>query len=118
MSYESRIYVVDVRRRAGYTFPCRIAMMEMGAMPYHSGWKELFKTPIDYTLYEINGLDEETQEDCYGEHIKSAKLEDVITWLENRIQTEEYRRFRPALGLLKGFDPDDWDCLEVLHYGH
>jgi hypothetical protein len=59
----------------------------------------------------------ETNEDECG-HIKASDIENVIRWVEERVKTEDYRRFTPLLGLLKGFRAEQWDCLEVLLYSH
>lgn len=125
MSYESRVIVVNVNRHEkeevygkvypAYTYAEEIASVKMGQM--NSNFPGVFKQEIDYTI-NTPGLEGVTDTDKYGDHIKSAKIEDVIAWLEQQITKENYRRLSVLLGLLKGFDPKAWDCLEVLHYGY
>lgn len=59
-----------------------------------------------------------TQVDCYGKHIKAASVKEVVEWLEKEILVSDYRRLKPLLSLLKGFNEAEWECLEVLHYGY
>lgn len=85
---------------------------------------------IDFSLF-VNQGDAcvETKEDCYGNTCTMLKLPDVISYLENLTDSEEwgtYRRLAPLLGLLKGFDESQWeettqrgnDSLWVVHYGY
>lgn len=138
MGYESKVYVVNVLEHRHPLVnrvtkqPCLdengkqimaegygqiVAMIDMCKMGYDSGWKELFTKEIDYKIFAENG-DEDTDEDCYGEHIKSGDITAIISWLENQIKIEHYRRLKPLLSLLRGFTPDEWEDLQVLHYGH
>ena len=47
-----------------------------------------------------------------GKPLKKAVQETIIKDGFN------YRRYAPCLGLLKGFEPDKWDDIVVLHYGY
>lgn len=54
-----------------------------------------------------------------GRVIHGALLSDVIKFLEDEVQRgETYRRIKPLLTLLKGFDMEQWDNLVCLHYGY
>ena len=121
MGYESRIFIMDRNTYKGidgndHSWAEQIAMVNMCKMGYDSGFHELFTEPIDYKIF----IDEEhdVDEDCYGEHLKSATVQAVIDWLEKEIETDDYRRLPVLLGLLKGFQTDRWSELQVVHYGY
>lgn len=127
--YEHRLYIVNRRVNKmpnGKTFIHSqvIAMYECAGMPYD--FYGLFKAgnEIDFSLYEVgcdadrNECIVETMTDCYGEHCKMVKPGLVVKYLENAMKRENYRRFKPLLGLLNGFDESEWDDLEVVNYGH
>ena len=123
MGYESRIYVVNVSRlkapktKEEYTFCNVIAEMNMSCMV--GSFHRLFDKPIDFKVFICDSRGEiETDKDCYGDKIKYGDINAVITWLEKATTTDNYRRLKPLLGLLKGFDPNEWDELKVLHYGY
>ena len=122
MGYESRIFIIDRNERTTpkgdkWVYGEKIAMVDMCKMGYDSGFHELFTEPIDYKIF-IDG-ETETDTDCYGEHLKSATVQTVIEWLEKEISVADYyRRMRPLLGLLEGFNESDWSELQVVHYGY
>ena len=136
--YEHRLFIVNrqelnpprIEGRSGFIFGSVIAVYNCSRMPM--SFFDLFADAkeIDFTLF-VNQGDAwvETKEDCYGEHCKMVKLPDVIAYLENLTNSEEwgtYRRLAPLLGLLKGFDESQWeeatqrgnDSLWVVHYGY
>lgn len=138
MGYESKIYIVNVLSHKHTVinpdtqkpyldkngepmidngYGQIVAMIDMCKMGYDNGWRELFTKEIDYQIYAENG-NESTNKDCYGEHIKSGDINAIIAWLENQIKKDNYRRLKPLLYLLKAFNPEEWDDLQVLHYGH
>jgi hypothetical protein len=107
-----------------------IAEYNCSRMPY--SFFDLFAdaNEIDFPLF-VNQGDAcvETKEDCYGNICTMLKLADVIAYLENLTDSEEwgtYRRLAPLLGLLKGFDESQWEetgrignaSLWVVHYGY
>lgn len=121
MGYESRIFIIDRNERTTpkgdkWVYGEKIAMVNMCKMGYDSGFHELFTKPIDYKIFTDG--ETETDEDCYGEHLKSATVQTVIDWLEKEIETDDYRRLPVLLGLLKGFQTDRWSELQVVHYGY
>lgn len=117
MGYESKIYVVyksklhdEEKRYAGI-----IAMLNIGKFP---GLRGMFKAKTDCYIYSDDG-NTPILEDDYGDELTEAPLSDVIKFLENEVQRgENYRRIKPFLGLLKGFDMEQWDNLVCLHYGY
>lgn len=123
MGYESRIYVVNVSRckapKTGEDFPICNIIAEMNMSCMVGSFHRLFDKPIDFKIVICDSRGEnETDEDCYGDKIKCGDINDIIVWLENEIKRDNYRRLKPLLGLLKGFNPNEWDELKVLHYGY
>ena len=119
MAYESRIFVVNVHRRPeipAYSYAEKIAMVNMCAMDSHE-WLDLFKTDIDYKLFMDDG-NTEFDTDCYGQHLRSAAIEDVIAFLEKQMQHDTYRRLPVLYGLLKGFAKEAWQNIEIVHFGY
>jgi hypothetical protein len=58
-------------------------------------------------------------EDAYGEPLIEIPIKDLISILEENIEKNpHYRRYNPFLCMLKGFNPDEWNNLVVLHYGY
>ena len=117
MGYESRVFVVDVHRRTNFIYAEKVASMNLCKMGSNNGWLELFSKEIDYTLFMDDG-NTEFDTDRYGDHMKSCSIEKVIAWLENEMQHNSYRRLSILYGLLKGFKQDEWENLEVVHYGY
>lgn len=129
MGYESRIIIANVTRfpethfrgkiNPALTFAEEIASIKMGCMD--SSFLLLFNKEIDY-LINKPGTDEQTMVDCYGKCIKSGNINEIIQWLEDKVKDDDYRRLNPLLGLLKGFNTEQWNysenSLEVLHYGY
>ena len=133
MGYESKIYITNVRRHKQedgkvWTYAEIIAEFELRKMGHSVAnsidFCELFTNPIDYMIY-VPGVNENNNEcmvakdtDGYGEHIKSGDINRIITWLEREAEQDNYRRLKPLIGMLKGFNADEWDDLQVIHYGH
>lgn len=119
MGYDSRVFVVEVNQYNSIDmepYAEIIAMVNMCNMGYGNGWLELFKTPVNYGLY-LNE-NETSDTDKYGDHLRSATVEDVIGWLEKEVKTEDYRRLWPLLSLLRGFNRNQWKDIQIVHYGY
>ena len=121
MSYESRLYIMDrsVIERGphwdAYVYAQKIATIDMSSTP--EGFVDLFNEPIDYTIF-VDG-ENDTDEDMYGDHLKYTSIENVIGWIKNELKQDGYyRRLMPLLGLLQGFDPEDWHELQIVHFGY
>lgn len=120
MAYESRIYLVEVHHmgeaKSGKVFFAEtVAVFNLSSMG--GGWTSLFSKPIDFEIYAENGNDKFC-EDRYGDHLKSADFDKVINWLEAAKERDPYRRIPPVLGMLKGFDRNQWEDLQIVHYGY
>ena len=121
MGYESRVIVVnrnEIKHGDGTTFVYaeKIADIKMSCM--FNGFKALFDKEVDYELYIDNG-DESTKTDMYGDVMTYTDCRTVIDYLENLMADgENYRRLSVLLGLLKGFNEEQWDDIQVVHYGY
>lgn len=120
MSYESRIFVVNRSVHKGinetYVYGEKIADVKMSRML--DSFTNLFNQKIDYKLY-IDNCDESTQTDKYGEIMRYTDRQTVIDYLEELIESgDNYRRLTILLGLLKGINEEQWDDIQVVHYGY
>lgn len=119
MGYESKIYVVEKSTLSldgdGKCWGEVVAMFNACKFP---GLLEVFKQKTDCYIYSDDG-NTPILEDDYGDELTEAPLSDVIKFLEEELQRgETYRRIKPLLALLKGFDMEQWDNLVCLHYGY
>lgn len=119
MSYDSRIYIIRRTKNEKGCFAEKIAMFDLCCMGYNNGWIKLFDTEIKYDIYIENG-DTPTKTDRYGDTLKETKIENVIEWLENLVKSgDTYRRLKPCLAMLKGFNLEEWsNGLYIIHYGY
>lgn len=117
MGYESRLYIVKKCDAINYAEV--IARYDCSNMGYDNGWRELFNKPFDCKMYMEDG-NTLIEEDCYGDKLQSADFPTVIEWLEKEVEKRDYRRLKPLLSLLKGFDLSQ--CrdgeMEIVHYGY
>lgn len=120
MGYESRVFVVnrnEIERGNGmYVWGEKIADIKMACM--YQGFTELFDKKVDYELYIDNG-DESTQTDCYGDVMTYTDCKTIIDYLEKLIADgKDYRRLTILLGLLKGINEEQWNDIQIVHYGY
>ena len=113
MTDKSALEVTKAERKTQW----RIAEVRLCGMGHNNGWRELFTKDIDYKLYMDDG-NTMFDTDCYGDHLKSCTIDKVAGWLEKEMQNTNYRRLPILYGLLKGFSPEQWKNLEVVHYGY
>lgn len=133
MGYESKIFVVE---RCEYNDGCGacafpVASFDLCKMGHND--KEFFaafKREIDYALFlpvsdkDGNSVVQAVNEDCYGEHMKAADLQDLIDALKISEQRDHYRRLPPLIAMLEALvaERDDWysetERLEAVHYGY
>lgn len=126
MGYESKLIVVNRKafskinnpKEISWIYGEQIAQINMSKMDNEHGWLNLFNKAIDYKLFIEDG-DHDTNTDKYGDVMKYASISKVCDWLEREIANgDDYRRLKPLLGLLRGFDEQRWDELQVVHYGY
>lgn len=124
MGYESRIIVArrDVFEGTEEIWFEKLADMRLSCCGY--GFPEIFTTEIEANIYgdgfEENSKEEyDLTEDKYGDICKYTDVQTVINWLENAEAKEHYRRFTPAIAMLKAYAAEKWDGkLVVIHYGY
>lgn len=118
MGYESKLYVIqkyDCVKQNDKIFAEVIAMFDLCKV----NDIDFSKYPAtDCYIYDVDGNTKIT-EDMYGEPLKELTISDAIIEIERAMTKGQYRRWNPILGLLKGFNEDEWDNgLSVLHYGY
>ena len=118
MGYESKLYVVNKHHWIWEDKPWGevIAMFDLCKV---SNLNFIRYPATDCYIYADNSYGTKITEDAYGEPLSEIPIKDAIQMLEDAIKKEKYyRRYKPCLDLLKGFNPDDWADLVVLHYGY
>lgn len=130
MGYESKIYIVERHDAPWWDTGASaevIANFDLCNMGYsNTEFYNAFKTETDYGLYmptcdaEGNEVMDYVYKDCYGAHLKSGTLEDVLRALEICEERDHYRRLPPVIAALKQFiaEKDEWGDLQVVHYGY
>lgn len=128
--YESRLYfvnapTVNTPNGCHMLLPMVVAEYECCKMPYDFPYLFNAGEKINFNLYVVGCNDRgeeimvETMLDKYGEHCRMVKPDLVIKYIESHNdELLDYRRTAPLLGLLKGFNMDQWQNLVVVHYGH
>lgn len=126
MGYEHRFFIVDKSsitdnyNGEGKIYASVVAMFNF------SGFKipeYLFKTPTDCFIYSDDG-NTPILEDCYGNPLTEISISDAAHAFNKMLESQENpysnidynRRLKSLVGLLNGFDPNDWKNLVVLHY--
>ena len=140
MGYESKIYIVSRNELQGCKNPetgkhpviaLVVASFDLCRVGYNNReFFDAFKNPIDYTLW-LPTCDKYGKEvmstvdkDCYGEHLKSADLQELIDALQIAESREHYRRFVPIIAMLQAFvnDKEAWnndhEQLQAVHFGY
>lgn len=122
MGYESRLYVVEkgnlYDRNINTVWGEVIAMFELSRV--YSVSDKLCEYPeTNAYIYSDDG-NTRIIEDKYGERLREIPIGDAIKIIEEAAEEDHwnYRRWKPVLGLLKGFKKEEWNKLVVLHYGH
>ena len=116
MGYESKVYIVERSEHETYVYGEVVATYDLCKVMY-DGWRELFKTPIDFDIFADDG-ETAIKEDMYGDSLKYAPLDDVKEYIGGLMKKSDYRRLAPFYGLLNGFDESKWRQLVVVHFGH
>ena len=123
MGYESRLYVIEKSTMKGCEEPTKdmvwgqvIATFDLCKV-YAVSDKMRYYPKTDAYIY-LDGMEEPCVEDWYGEPLKEVPLADAIKIVREAAENDEYRRLKPCLSLLEGFETEKWRELVVLHYGH
>ena len=142
MGYESKVLIVEKKEiETGSGEPIVYANIIAEYDLCKMGWRadpfyKAFKTPIEYKLY-LPGADEqgnemivETDEDCYGEHMKAASLPELADALRKINDEDPYRRIPPLLAMVEAFceNIEEWreksevrgvkTQIEAVHFGY
>ena len=119
MGYESKLFVVEKLGGEwwkGMKYGSLVAMFDLSRC-YAVSDKMRHYDKTD-TCFYVTGAEEPVVEDLYGEPLKEIPLADAIKIVREAAENDEYRRLKPCLSLLEGFEPKEWRELVVLHYGH
>lgn len=129
MGYEHKIIVAQkvvndqVVNRDPDIFSITLAEMKLSRTG--SGFDELFTKEIDWQLFSDYPCidckrDIEITTDCYGDTCTyTDDIQSVIAWLEQKNYQEHYRRYTPAIAMLKAYVAENWDHpLILIHYGY
>ena len=127
MGYESRLYIVE---KSDYYSKVDVGFKEVKRMCFGEvvAMFELCKVPEipsviesypDTDTYIYEG-EERIIDDKYGKPLKEIPIKDMIEIVKKAAENDDnkYRRWKPCLALLKGFNGKQWQDLVVLHYGH
>lgn len=124
MGYESRLYVVNkhdwgIGKSLGENkvWGEVIATFNLCVVPDVAAAMKAYPATNAY-FYLDGGGGERVLEDNYGEPLAEIPIADAVGILEKAAANEDYRRFAPCIQMLKGFSPEQWDDLVVLHYGY
>lgn len=115
MGYESKIIVGLKNNLTESIYIEQLAQMNLSKVGYD--FAKIFTTELESELVGDNEFTYKT--DCYGDVCKYADIETVIKWLENAEAKEHYRRFLPAIAMLKAYANEKWHGeLIVIHFGY
>lgn len=134
MGYESRLFIINRHETqfsdgSNWVWGQKLAEIELCCMGHSKNYvyfNSIFKTPIDFNLYEIEDKEEYTDEDyrmdIYGSHCCYTSIDEVIKYLESRIEEgETYWRLKPAIATLKAWKNENTGLTVepiVVHWGH
>ena len=124
MGYESRIIVArrSVWEKTKYVWFDKLAEMWLSKVGYD--FPKIFTTEIESDIYgdgfkENSNEEYELTADKYGDICKYTDIQTVIDWLEKAEAKEHYRRFTPAIAMLKAYAAETWEGdIVVIHYGY
>ncbi len=122
MGYESRLYVVDKGNlydpNINMIYGEVIAVFDLSRV-YPVSYKLRGYPETNVYIYSADG-NTRIIEDKYGERLTEIPIDDAIKIIEKAAEEDHwnYRRWKPVLGLLKGFKKEEWSNLVVLHYGY
>lgn len=134
MGYESKLYIVeqnnmnyvdkDTNEKVTDIFNRIIGTYDLCKMGSDFAY-DVFDKELEGKIFvRGNGdtnFDEETDVDCYGEHLRYCdNLPMLIAELENSEKHFHYRRLKPIIAMLKEFEKlkNEFNHLIVIHYGH
>lgn len=120
MGYESRLYVVE---KSNSRMDDRVWAEVIATFNLSKAGLDLLAIrqfpDTDCYIYEDTS-DYKIVEDAYGKPLKEIPISDMIKIIQKEAEKDQYhyRRWKPCLALLEGFDESQWDNIKVLHYGY
>ncbi len=123
MGYELRLYIVQKSTLEGYQdtegmfYGEIISMFNLCKMNYEGVFHKACNS-MRYTDCYIYSDDGHTPiiKDKYDERLREINIKPLIKILEK--ENQEYRRMKPVINLLKGFDINKYHNIMVLVYGY
>ncbi|MBO7733886.1 MAG: hypothetical protein J6S67_15085 [Methanobrevibacter sp.] len=120
--YESKIFVVMKSDTKGWDenvkdyFMCEeIATFKLCGID--SDILAKIKSFPDSDCYIWDG-ENPTVTDKYGDRLKEIPLGEAVKIFGYASAVHDYRRYEPCASLLRGFNPQEWENLVVLHFGY
>ena len=118
MGYESKLYIVEPCPlsvdKKGFIYAEVIAMIDLCKV--HMEVNRFFAKKSNCYIYVG---DKKVKKDLYGEELVTCTdLPGLIAWMKQQAQEAYYRRWGMAIALLEAIKPNDWENIQVLHYGH
>ena len=118
MGYESRLYVVEKSSLFDERYNKRwaevVAVFDL--CKCDSVTSQFRDYPATDCFITIGATD--VEKDLYGKPLNEIPIKDAIKILRKAAKTDTYRRYKPCIALLNGFDLSQWGDLVVLNYGH
>jgi hypothetical protein len=120
MGYESKIIVAE-RSTSSYgekgCIYCEVvSIFNLCKASFITNAFKKPEKPVE--IYFDGDGDAPISEDCYGDQLTVASVADVIKVLKKEISKNSYRRLKPLLGMLEGFNVEEWNDLICIHYGY
>lgn len=123
MAYESRIYVVNKFDTKGFDecvknyYSCEtIAVFNLCRIDDEILGMIQNNAETDCYIWDNEG--NPTHTDKYGKGMIEMSLEEALKIFIHAKNFYDYRRYTPIVGLLSGFNLNEWSNLVVLHYGY
>jgi hypothetical protein len=133
MGYESKMFIVEKRKHSSWSMTITnpaifwaedMVCFDLRTIGNYGPFYELFngtnKKETSHYIYPDDG-NTEILKDYHDKPLTEATIPETIAAIEADIGSNKeyvYRRLPPFIALLKGFIPDEWQNLAVLHYGH
>ena len=106
MGYESKIIIAERSSSdysgKGYVYCEVVALFNLCKASFITNAFKKPEKPVE--IYFDGGDDESIIVDCYGDELTVASVPDVIKLLKQQIKKDKYRRLKPLLGILEGFN--------------
>lgn len=129
MGYESKVIIYERIEAKGFdsesgfermfVYGQKIAEYDLCCLGYDEAGERIrntFNVELDFDMDCAEATERRT--DLYGAICKYCHIDELVEALEAFEHGEHYRRIAPLIGLLKGFDQNEWKDIVCVHYGH